>query len=317
VPGKTEKLSGSVLDWGKVWIVPEDRLQARVDDPQVAKDLEKSMRLGIVPAAWGQEHYAYARETDSALVYVARNPRDPKRPYALSGAFVEKFLFYRGVGNFELPLKLTASENGQFTLENVGPLPIRSLFLVTVDDHGLQYVKHDGIGPKERLDLAQSRDRAKREDLEADLVRALTAEGLYEKEAQAMVKTWRSSWLEEQGTRLFYLLPQTTTDALLPLMITPQPEEVVRVMVGRLEIMRPEDEQRIAGLVKQSAQDRKAHYEAAALKSASQPSAYPFPQSIRDLGRLAEPALARVKNITRDAEIHAEANQLLWQLRNG
>jgi len=317
VPGKTEKLSGSVLDWGKVWIVPEDRLQARVDDPQVAKDLEKSMRLGIVPSAAGQPHYAHARETDSALVYVARNPRDPKRPYAPNGAFVEKFLFYRGVGNFELPLKLTALEDGQFTLENLGPLPIRSLFLVTMDDHRLQYAKYDGIGPKERLDMTQSSGTAKREDLEADLVSALTASGLYEKEALAMVKTWRSSWFDEQGTRLFYLLPPSATEALLPLTISPQPEEVVRVMVGRLEIMRPEDEQRIAGLIKQSAKDRKAHYETAAREPASQPNPYPFPQSIRDLGRLAEPALARIRSITRDAEIHAEANQLLWQLRRG
>jgi hypothetical protein len=33
--------------------------------------------------------------------------------------------------------------------------------------------------------------------------------------AAAMVETWRDSWFEE-GTRLFYFLPQVTVDRILP-----------------------------------------------------------------------------------------------------
>lgn len=88
--------------------------------------------------------------------------------------------------------------------------------------------------------MTQAETFSPADGLAADMVQALKAEGLYEKEALAMVKTWRDSWFIEQGTRLFYLLPQEKTDELLPLTITPRPDEVVRVMVGRLEIMRPE-----------------------------------------------------------------------------
>src|SRR5439155_21558508 len=65
-----------------------------------------------------------------------------------------------------------------------------------------------------------------------DLKQALIASGLYEKESAAMIKTWRYSWFEE-GTRVFYILQQQITDAVLPLTIEPRPEELVRVLVGR------------------------------------------------------------------------------------
>src|SRR3970282_1769850 len=67
----------------------------------------------------------------------------------------------------------------------------------------------------------------------------LTAEGLYEKEAHAMVETWRDHWWEE-GLRAFHLLPRATTDAVLPLTIEPAAHELVRVMVTRVETVPPE-----------------------------------------------------------------------------
>jgi len=142
---------------------------------------------------------------------------------------------------------------------------------------------------------------------------------LYEKEARAMVKTWRSSWFGEDGTRLFYMLPQPITDELIPLHIDPQPQEMVRVLVGRMEIMSPEDEQKIMELVKKSAAARAAHFAESASghksdagKEAAQP--YQLPSEILELGRLGEPALVRVKNITTDVEIRNEAELLLTEL---
>jgi hypothetical protein len=66
----------------------------------------------------------------------------------------------------------------------------------------------------------------------------LTREGLYPREARAMVDTWRDSWFEE-GTRLLYLVPRATVDAMLPLDIKPRPIETARVFVGRLELITP------------------------------------------------------------------------------
>jgi hypothetical protein len=64
------------------------------------------------------------------------------------------------------------------------------------------------------------------------------ANGLYEKEAQAMVDTWSDSWFEE-GARLLYIVPRQAVDAILPLSITPAPLDVARVLVGRMELVTP------------------------------------------------------------------------------
>jgi hypothetical protein len=76
-----------------------------------------------------------------------------------------------------------------------------------------------------------------RERAMADMVGALTRAGLYEKEARAMVDTWKDQWFAEEGTRVLYLLPRAWTDSTLPLQISPQPTSVVRVMVGRAELL--------------------------------------------------------------------------------
>ena len=53
-----------------------------------------------------------------------------------------------------------------------------------------------------------------------------------------MVETWRDSWFEE-GTRLFYIVPEASIDAVLPLEITPKPAAIARVFVGRIELITP------------------------------------------------------------------------------
>jgi hypothetical protein len=87
-------------------------------------------------------------------------------------------------------------------------------------------------------------------------------------------------------------------------------------MVGRLEIMRPEDEARITKLVEENQRARLA----LAKKVAEQPKAkhepLPLPESIIALGRLAEPALIRVRYIATDTKLRYEARILLNQLRS-
>lgn len=309
-----EPLTGSALDWGQVWIIPTDRLRADVASPELAAQLNPRILKKLLPATYVDDHYAFARQTDSALVYVERQA-DEKHPLAPRGGFFEKFLFYRGLGNFDLPVKLFARMDGQFELTNLGSQPIRALFLVSVDGEQLRFVKYDEVRSGARLELIQSEHVSSVDELSAAVVQALIDQHLYEKEARAMVNTWRSSWFGEQGTRLFYVLPQTTTDQLLPLEISPSPDELVRVMVGRLEFMRPEDEARVTELVKQSRDDRAAVAKIAADDPAADVEPYTLPQAVIDLGRLAEPALVRVKCISDDAEIRYEAQILLGQLR--
>ena len=77
------------------------------------------------------------------------------------------------------------------------------------------------------------------DSLRGDLEEILIEQGLYADEARAMVKTWNDSWFEE-GSRLIYVVPRRFVDQILPLAIKPAPNQLVRVFVGRLEIVTAE-----------------------------------------------------------------------------
>jgi large subunit ribosomal protein L36 len=69
-------------------------------------------------------HYGHARETDSAIVRLDDGrSREPAE---------EKFLFYRGLGNFTLPVTLRSDGDDHFTLL-AGPDPIHSAFLIRIE----------------------------------------------------------------------------------------------------------------------------------------------------------------------------------------
>ena len=81
-------------------------------------------------------------------------------------------------------------------------------------------------------DTASSQLVALRHELKA----ALTAEGLYEDEADAMLATWQLSYFDSEGMRVFFVLPRAWTDAHLPLW-TSVPANITRVMLGRVELI--------------------------------------------------------------------------------
>jgi hypothetical protein len=308
-------ITNSMLDWDRIHLIPTDRLQADVNDPQLRRLLEKRMIAGLVPPDNNSHnHYYHARETDSALVQVHRGPpADPKkRPFAPTGDFFEKFLFYRGIGNFDLPLQLKARGEGRYELLNAGPDPIRSLLLVTVDGSDVRFTELAEIQSGGRLPLKQSLKPSTVDQLGETVAAALVREGLYNKEAWAMVNTWKSSWFGENGTRLLYMLPQRITDEILPLKIEPSPDETVRVLVGRMEILSPEDETRIVELIRKSAAERQAAYRTS--KSAGKPPSYRWPPELAQWGRLAEPALARARAISDDPVVRSESTLLLLDL---
>jgi hypothetical protein len=92
------------------------------------------------------------------------------------------------------------------------------------------------------------------------------------------VKTWSDSWFQEEGLRVLYVLPRTWTDETLPLKLQPAPRELVRVMIGRAEVIAPAVQQQLTDL----------------LIKASQGNALARDQAIaefRRLGRFGEPAL--------------------------
>jgi hypothetical protein len=171
-------------------------------------------------------HYYAARDTDAA-------------PLELNGER-ERFLFYRGIGGFAAPVLAQLDEDGRIRLENVSSRPIHHAVVFTNMGGKIGYsVVGDLTEPAVvNTPVIDGRDgRGRRLDaLLADLRSALVAEGLYAREAAAMVETWRESWFEE-GTRVFYIMPTEAVDPVLPLTIEPRPASVKRVFVGRIELI--------------------------------------------------------------------------------
>jgi hypothetical protein len=276
--GQPEPLEGSMLRWGKVRLLPQSKaLNEAGIDPFIPK---------VKPGEG--DHYAHARDVDAAHVQLA----DPAM-----GIYRENFLFYRGVGNFSLPVSLKATGEDRFVLNNEGKTPLSWAFLINVGaDKSVRFtLVQDVKGTKE---IALPSQPATMEQLADYVQRILVTDGLYPKEALAMVHTWESSWFGEPGTRVLYSLPQTYTDELLPLKLNPAPKQSVRVMVGRLETLTPEQERRIESLIgKLGSTDP-------AIRDATD-------QEIKKLGRFAEPALTRVAQMTADPEVRAKARTLL------
>jgi hypothetical protein len=174
-----------------------------------------------LPMESGPSHYYAARETDAA----------PLR----TGSQSEKFLFYRGVGRFAPPLSATL-RNNQLEVRTIGGEPAGHV--VWFENYGGSIRFGTGRGARATYTLHLPSGRGRLDALHQYLERILIDEGLYPREAAAMVQTWRDSWFEE-GTRLFYIASRKSVDEILPLEIAPAPSAVERVFVGRMEILTP------------------------------------------------------------------------------
>lgn len=280
-------MGGAYLDWGAVRLTPAAQFaQLKVRHP-------KGHAIGAaLPPVGARHHYGRARETDSAVVETVD---------ANGGSHFEKFLFYRGLGNFELPIKLVALGKDRFEVVNAGELATGALLLARIQGDSLRFTRLDPIEGRSAAEVELPADESSVEELAAATIAELTAAGLYDKEALAMVNTWRDSWFGEQGTRLLYLLPEEATERLLPLSIVPAPDEKVRVLVGRLETITPEDCQRLTrALVRAATAD---------------PSEASISAALAPLGRFAEPALAFVIDQTSDRDVRARLEAILAKLR--
>jgi hypothetical protein len=188
-----------------------------------------------LPVASGPSHYYAARATDAAPITV--------------GGQHEKFLFYRGVGRFSVPLAARLSGDGKIVVENRGQEPVPTVILFENRQGRIGYRTTGAVEGTLTLD-APALDSSFPQ-LRHDLEIALVAQGLFPKEAQAMVETWRDSWFEE-GSRLIYILPSPAVDAILPLQVEPVPSQIARVFVGRIELVTPETKRQVEAAIAKS-----------------------------------------------------------------
>jgi hypothetical protein len=257
---------------------------------------------GEIPTGASGDHYFAARETDAAFVRV-KSPGS-----AGASTEQEKFLFYRGVANFKTPLQVTFASGNETNLflRNTGTDEIRHLFVLAVRRGQGKFVYEDRVPPGQHVytELNSGRDLLPLGELvtriSARMSEALGQEGLYRREADAMVKTWRVSWFEEDGLRVLYVLPRKWTDDTLPLTLEPRQRELVRVMVGRAEIIPPAtDWELLKQIVRYSVPDAAGRQEAIA--------------NVRQLslGRFLQPAVAKVLGHYPSREFSQAAGELM------
>ncbi len=252
--------SESLIHWPEVKLIPT-----------------KMSREMPLPLEKSGNHYFAARETDSALVRLnaAAVPEIQMEQ--------EKFLFYRGVGSFKTPLRVTISSSGALTLENQGKETLAHLFFLKVEKGAGKFIHIEKIKPNTPQTIEPNLSRGTlamknlQEEISVDMQRALVSEGLYPREAAAMVNTWKDSWFTENGWRMLYTLPREWTDGVLPAELNPPPSKFVRVMVGRSELIPPAIETELAAQIKKALQGNPGELQA----------------SLKKLGRFSESFLFR------------------------
>lgn len=217
----------SHLDWNQLQVLGRSRTGTRI------------------PAATDPSHYFTARTEEASPVRVQRGLHPSQDGQA------ERFLFYRGAGDFVSPLHASLDAAGDLVLANRGAHPLGPLFVFRQVDGRAGLARIQGLAAGHRHTVAigalQTAEAVTpvRDALARELHAALAEAGLSVEESAAMVNTWRNDWLGDRGLRVLYLLPQSWTDATLPLKLEPAPEELVRVMVGRAEILEPALEQQL------------------------------------------------------------------------
>jgi hypothetical protein len=189
----------------------------------------------------GKGRYFAARETDSSMLQVTEKGKIES----------EKFLFYRGVGDVQMPMTIRAQGKGDFTVKNTAKEAVPDFFLVRVEGKKVFFERGGHLSPGQEIKMHESDKASTSEKLGEAVTAVLIEQGLYEKEAKAMVKTWSQDWFGEDGTRVLYVVAEALTNDLLPIKIDPKPDQMVRVLVGRHDLLTPEREREVEALVRQ------------------------------------------------------------------
>jgi hypothetical protein len=229
---------GLMTEW-----YPHAAVTQSVVSPHVLRDPGHSSTIEwrdvrILPAATpsflresGESHYYAARATDASPLSV--NTEN------------EKFLFYRGVADFDVPLSAEI-QGSSIRIANLGSAALEGVLLFGNRGGRVGYRRLGTLEGAITTELPAL--EAGFADLRSELESMLVGAGLYAAEAAAMVETWKDSWFEE-GTRVFYLVPERAIESILPLAVTPTPASITRVFVGRMDVVTPAEEQAVSRAV--------------------------------------------------------------------
>jgi hypothetical protein len=244
----------------------------------------KDVRLGSVekPVETQDKVWSTPREVGAPVLEVSAP--DYGNGEVSTKIEAEHFLFYRGVGHLDSPLRLQDGDGslGIWSQAWAQGMTYEHAWLADIHaDGSCSYRELAPFGGQDswwrpvslatipgRFDATKfSEDNMAK--LKASMQDALVKEGLFPDEASAMLRTWELSYFKSPGLRLFYVVPKTWVEKVLPLTITGAPVEVTRVMIGRIELVTDAQKAALARLsggpcpdlnaLKQSASDALEH----------------------------------------------------------
>ena len=251
-----------------------------------------------IPTVAADDPWAFARQTAANCVRTRPGPGSPAKPET------EHYLFYRGLGRWQPNVTLQSSTGGTAQFGNRMAQPIPFCLALELGEHGGRFVVGREVAANGEHTFAlggvawQGDREALARQVGAHVMHALVQQGMFLDEARAMVATWSRSWFQKDGARILYLLPREQVDAVLPLHLQPQPKQLVRTLVNRLEFITPEAQQR----VEQALRDRQSG-DAAGTQRAE--------LVLKELDRFLEPHLRNVVANGSSPELRRAAETLL------
>jgi len=177
------------------------------------------------------------------------SPRDVQCDSVKVGTEAEKFLFYRGVGHLDSPLRVVRETSGNvlrvYRFTDVENPAMGRAWLTDVRADGTLAARSVDLNSSanSKLLATVSAEFADSEfgdgqTLRAQLRQALLRQGLFADEADALLNTWQKSYFRNSGLRLFFLVNPTWTNNALPVRVSAA-ASITRVMVGRIELVTP------------------------------------------------------------------------------
>ena len=174
----------------------------------------------------------------------------------------ERYLFYRGVGRIDAPLRVARSSDGTAlqiysqignAIQLTPGMTLGPLWLVDARPDGTSAFRTiesvdltRGAGKVLATTSATFAESEYRRDNLARIRQALHAalvrDGLFAEEADGLLNTWEASYFRRPGLRLFLMTPDAWTDHHLPLHVS-VPARVQRAMVARIELVTPRHRQ--------------------------------------------------------------------------
>jgi hypothetical protein len=211
------------------------------------------------------------------------------------GGEVERFVFYRGLGSIQGPVRLQAFDDGNMKVTNVSPYTLPGAWMVWVHENGGKMVRVDSIAPYGHQLFSGTPKEVPidfQNNARAILTGALEEVGLTPMEAQAAVAGAEHNFFKTYGVRLLYLAPEPWLDETFPLKLDPAPVDRVRAVVGRIELLPPASEMEVVTAVE---------------------AAFPTQDTslLGKLGFFAEAKLRRAQKLITDPEVGAFCGELV------